>query len=328
MLASTLSALLLATGIATERLETLPDMPTQPSLLLRHTPGDGPSVVYVHGATFPSGSSISYRIHGKSWADDLAARGFDVWGFDLAGYGGSGRPGAMREATGAPVGRSSEVVLQIARVVRHVLASRGGTKVAVLAHSWGTIPAGAFAAEHPELVQSLVLFGAVAQRDGKRAPTTVPSLQISEDDQWRSFQSGVPIGEASPIAAETFRQWALDYLATDANSASLTPPSVRVPSGPQADIDDAWSGRFPYDPSRVRCPTLLVRGVWDPVSTDRDVAWLVAQLRNVEGGARSVVLPRGAHRMHLESNRQVLFDAVGEFLTATLQPTTARNPSR
>jgi pimeloyl-ACP methyl ester carboxylesterase len=317
MLASILIAMLVATSIATERVDTLPDTTTQPSLLLRHTPGDGPSVVYVHGATFPSGSSISYRIDGKSWADDLATRGFDVWGFDLAGYGGSGRPAAMREASGAPVGRSSDVVLQIERVVRHVLASRGVTKVAILAHSWGTIPAGAFAAEHPELVQSLVLFGAVAQRDGNRAPTTVPSLQVSEDDQWRSFQSGVPNGETSPIAPEIFREWAGDYLATDANSASLTPPSVRVPSGPQADIDDAWSGRFPYDPSRVRCPTLLVRGAWDPVSTDADVAWLAAKLRNVEGGARSVVLPRGAHRMHLERNRQALFDAVGEFLRNT-----------
>jgi hypothetical protein len=28
-----------------------------------------------------------------------------------------------------------------------------------------------------------------------------------------------------------------------------------------------------------------------------------------------VKLPRGAHRMHLEDNRQALFDAVGAFLT-------------
>ncbi|GIL41798.1 alpha/beta hydrolase [Roseiterribacter gracilis] len=316
MLGSILFAIVAAFGIAAEQTEMLPATATEPSLLLRHMRGNGPSVIYIHGATFPSGSSMFYRIDGRSWADDLAARGFDVWAFDFAGYGGSDRPAAMREAVGAPIGRTEEAVPQIERVVRHVLRERGGDKVILLAHSWGTIPAGAFAAEHPELVQSLILFGAVAQREGVRTPTQVPALQVSEDDQWQSFQSGVPAGEESPINKAIFAAWAKDYLATDKASDSTTPPSVRVPSGAQADIGDAWSGKFPYDPSRVRVPTLLVRGAWDPVTKDADAAWLVAHLSNVPGGARDIVLPRGAHRMHLETNRQALFDAVGEYLLA------------
>jgi pimeloyl-ACP methyl ester carboxylesterase len=325
MLSSILLAIAVASGVATE---TLPATATVPALSISHLPGTGPSVLYVHGATFPSQSSIFYRIDGRSWADDLAARGFDVWGFDLAGYGRSGRPAAMAATTGAPVGRSGEVVPQIERVVRHVLSARDQSKLVLLAHSWGTIPAGAFTAEHPELVQSLILFGPVAQRASTRTPTTVPALQVSTDDQWQSFQSGVPAGEPSPIAKEIFDLWAQDYLSTDPASASNAPPSVRVPSGPQADIDASWSGGFPYDPSRVTVPTWLVRGAWDAVTKDADAAWLRARLSNVPGGAHDIVLPRGAHRMHLETNRQALFDAVGSFLAETVQPTTARNPSR
>lgn len=315
MFASLLVATLAAFTPPAEQTEMLPATATQPKLFLRHLPGTGPSVLYIHGATFPSGSSIFWRIDGRSWADDLASRGFDVWGFDLAGYGRSGRPAAMLQTSGAPVGRHDEVVPQIERVVRHILAARDRTQLVLLAHSWGTIPAGAFAAEHPELVQRLVLFGAIAERQGTRGDAAgVPSLLVSEQDQWNAFQGGLPDGAPSPIARAIFEPWVRDYLASDPDSFSRVPEAVRVPSGPGADIDAAWTGRFPYDPSRVRVPTLLVSGAWDPVSNQTDLAWLAAHLSNVPGGARIVTLPRGAHRLHLENERQGLFDAVGTYL--------------
>src|SRR6476620_5497960 len=68
----------------------------EPALCVRHVPGPGPSVLYVHGATFPAKLSIGYRIAGKSWADDLHSRGFDVWSFDFPGYGDSGRESRVR----------------------------------------------------------------------------------------------------------------------------------------------------------------------------------------------------------------------------------------
>src|ERR1700689_4818572 len=46
-------------------------------------------VLYVHGATFPSALSIAHRFDGYSWRDDLNTAGFDVWGLDFAGFGGS-----------------------------------------------------------------------------------------------------------------------------------------------------------------------------------------------------------------------------------------------
>jgi pimeloyl-ACP methyl ester carboxylesterase len=285
----------------------------EPALSVHHVPGPGPSVLYVHGATFPAKLSIGYRIAGKSWADDLHSRGFDVWSFDFAGYGGSEREG--RTHAEVP-GRAGDAALQIERVVRYVRKRTGHPRIAIIAHSWGTIPAGMFAGEHPKWVSSLILFGPVARRnqEGETAPVG-PYQLVGESDQWQSFQSGVPDGEGSPIDANEFRTWIEAYFESDSTSRKRTPPSVEVPAGPVADFSEAWDGYFPYDPSSIRVPTLIVRGEWDAITRDADAEWLKKAMANVPGGARDVKLPRGAHRMHLEKNRQALFDAVGDFLT-------------
>lgn len=305
---------------AAEQVTRLAGAQGEPALLVRHEPGPGPSVLYVHGATFPSASSISYRIDGRSWMDDLRARGFDVWAFDFAGYGGSDRPAAMYAASKdvRPFSRAPEAADQIERVVRHVLKMSGRRHLSIIAHSWGTLPAGLFAGQRPELVERLVLFGPVALRRGETADVPgVAARPVSAADQWQSFQSGMPAGHASPIDRSLFDDWAKIYLASDPESGARTPPSVMAPTGPQADIGAAWSGCFPYDPASVRALTLIVRGEWDSVTQDADAVWLTKSLVNVPGGARDVKLPQGAHRMHLETNRQALFDAVGAFLGET-----------
>lgn len=292
----------------------------EPGLSVRHAPGPGPSLLYVHGSTFPAASSMNYRIDGTSWADDLQSRGFDVWSFDFAGYGGSDRPRPMQDpARGTIPGRASEAVRQIERVVRHVLAQSGRRQLSIIAHSWGTIPAGLFAGRHPEQLDRLILFGPVAERPGQRDSPTSPLLLVSAADQWRSFQSGVPEAGPAVIPEARFNQWAAAYLSTDPTASTRFPPSVAVPSGPDADFADAWSGRLPYDPSMVRSPTLIVRGEWDLITRDEDAAWLVAAMTAVPGGARDLKLPGGAHRMHLESGREALFEAVAAFLGETLR---------
>jgi len=289
------------------------------ALNLYHQAGSGPCVLYVHGATFPSALSVAYRLNGESWADNLQSRGFDVWSFDFPGYGGSDRPAAMGKVSSRPnevPGRANDAAHQIERVVRHIRSQTACTRTSIIAHSWGTIPAARFAGDHPEWVDRLVLFGPVAQRDrtARDIAPTAASRSVSTADQWRSFQTGVPGGEASPISKSDFEVWAKAYLGTDPTSGERSPPTVRVPAGPDVDFDEAWNGHLPFDPSIVRASTLIVRGEWDAITRDADAAWLVHAMVNVPGGAQDLKLARGAHRMHLEANRQELFDAVGEFL--------------
>jgi pimeloyl-ACP methyl ester carboxylesterase len=68
-------------------------------LSMTRQPSDGPVVLYVHGATFPTALSVGWRMDGVSWLDHLQANGFDAWALDFAGYGQSERPAAFeREA--------------------------------------------------------------------------------------------------------------------------------------------------------------------------------------------------------------------------------------
>src|SRR5215813_14118381 len=73
------------------------------SLFLRYLPAVNPkpptrrTVLYVHGATFPSALSIAHRFDGKSWRDALNESGFDVWGLDFYGFGHSDRYPEMDE---------------------------------------------------------------------------------------------------------------------------------------------------------------------------------------------------------------------------------------
>lgn len=289
----------------------------EPTLLVRRLERDGAPVLYIHGATFPSALSVGYRFDGWSWMDDLAHRGFDVWAFDFAGYGGSDRPPgfALPAESQAPIGRTEEAADQIARVVDDILAVTGRSQISLIAHSWGSIAAGLFATRRPKLIDRLVLFGPIAQRTGESPndPALVRGWRlVSVAQQLARFVEDVPRGHESVLIEPSLAQWGPAYLATDAESAMRSPPSVRIPSGPQADIIDAWSGRLAYDPARITAPTLIVRGEWDSLTNDADAAWLLACLGCAR--KRDVKIPEGTHLMHLERGRKDLLEAVGVFL--------------
>jgi len=300
-----------------ERVLTLPGKGGEPSLLLRCCAGTGPAVLYVHGATFPSALSVGYRFDGRSWLDDLAAHGFDAWAFDFVGFGGSDRYAEMCGACeGSPTGRADEAARQIARAVDYVIEATGCAQVSLIAHSWGSIPAALFATRRPERVEALCLFGPIAQRalPGLPAPESVGAWrEVTVAEQFARFVEDVPSGHPPVLIDDALRHWGPAYLATDPMSSSRKPPSVRIPSGPRADILAAWGGTLPYAAEKIITPTLVVRGEWDRVSNDQDADWLLSRV-----GARlrkDVKIAKGTHLMHLEHSRDALFATVRGFLS-------------
>jgi pimeloyl-ACP methyl ester carboxylesterase len=176
--------------------------------------------------------------------------------------------------------------------------------------------AGRFAGVHPELVDRLVLFGPIGRRTGSRSiePPT-PWHYITVAEQHARFIGSVPRGAPGVLIEQDFPRWAAAYLASDPTSGTRVPQSVKTPGGPEADIADAWSGRFPYDPGRIRAPVLIVRGEWDVVSPDADMAWLKSALTGAAQVAEKTI-PSATHLMHLEEGRQALYVATNAFLTA------------
>ncbi len=295
------------------------DGPNGHKLALHHYTGDHgkrgrPPVLYIHGATFPCALSVGFKFDGRSWADDLADAGYDVWGLDFIGFGSSDRASAGQK--GPVPGRFGSAVEQIEVAVQDILKRTAAHRVSLIAHSWGTLPAGGFAASHPDLVDRLILFGPIARRDEPALDTMIsPTRAITLQSQYDRFTADVPAGAAAVLSDAHFAAWGRAYLDTDPDSHTVSPPAVTVPSGPAADIAAAWSGRFPYDPSRVLCPVLIVRGEWDSLARDEDAAWLYDAFTNV-ADKQDVKLARATHLAHLESGRFRLHEATRYFLRA------------
>lgn len=287
----------------------------EPALLLTRLPREGRPVLYIHGATFPAALSVGYRFGDRSWMDDLAAHGFDVWALDFAGYGGSERyPEMSGSADGAPLGRAAQAAGQIGRAMAHILDQTAKPRVSIIAHSWGTMPAGFYATTHPERIAHLCLFGPVAERDGRRE-TSGPLLRwrlLTVAQQHARFIEDVPRDHPPVLIEPELHLWGPAYLGTDGEAALRDPAAVKIPYGPVADIADAWSGCLPWRPQDVRAPALVVRGEWDSVTTDADAAWLLSRLGHP--ARRDAKIARGTHLMHLEHSREGLFHAVREFL--------------
>ena len=276
--------------------------------------------LYVHGATFPSALSIAHRFDGHSWRDELCNGGFHVWGLDFHGYGGSD---PYPEMDDPPEGRSplctvEDASRQLEQAARFICQHHATEQVSLVAHSWGTLVAGRFAARCPSLVDRMVLFGAIARREGSAVPDYPAWRLVSLEDQWQRFTAEVPVGGSPVLSQRHFAEWGEHYLDSDQTSRSRTPPSVRTPSGPWYDIGRAWAGEFPYDPAHVGAPVAIIRGEWDSMCTDADAAWMFSRFSSPI--RRDVKISRATHLMHLEANRRALHRETLTFLAGDDDP--------
>jgi pimeloyl-ACP methyl ester carboxylesterase len=313
---------------------------TSLTLGLRHVPPRGatdvdPSkvVLFVHGSSFPSDLAAAYRFDGHSWMDDLCEDGYDVWALDFAGYGHSDRYKNPLEAPGRhdPPGRAEVCSQQLMTAILAICERRGVPAVSVIAHSWGTLAAGICTTSRPAIVNRLVLFGPVARREPTSRSTPAEAKEpsfvyVTIEDQRNRFLGYVPRGNAPVLEERHFDEWAQTYLDSDPESRTRVPAGVQVPNGPSVDIEQAWSGHFAYDPARVLCPALIVRGEWDSVTRDADARWLSQALTNCPL-KRDVVIPRGTHVMHLETGRFDLYRSVRTFLGGTSEGDQVQSPA-
>jgi len=161
-----------------------------------------------------------------------------------------------------------------------------------------------------------VLFGPILQRELPNLPNpgTLPAYRvITVEEQWKRFVEDVPKDQPPVLLERHFERWVPAYLASDPDSGTHSPPAVKTPGGPSADILASWSGALPYEPAAIRAPTLLVRGEWDRLCTDGDAQWLRSALSDTVA-LRDVKIPRATHLMHLEESRFDLYCATRDFL--------------
>jgi len=307
-----------AAGHASEVLEAPSHRPGL-QLRLRHTASprasDALPVLFVHGSSFPSALAFDFKMDGRSWMDQLAAQGYDVYALDFLGYGLSDRYPEMAAGSAQPVGRASEVYRDIAAAVDLVLQKTGKQKVLLIAHSWGGSVAALYAQKFLAKVAKLVLFAAVTAREETAARTTPAASfeELTPAQRIAGMNGLTPAPNRPQLHADVFRNWGADWLRSDRAGVHGGMATVRFRSGPSQDVDALRHGQAYYDPSQIRSPTLLIRGEWDVYPNDRDFTGLYQRLRNAPY-KQYVVIPKGSHVMHLEAARLALYAEVLRFL--------------
>ncbi|MGY8665270.1 alpha/beta fold hydrolase [Bradyrhizobium sp. UFLA05-109] len=276
------------------------------------------TVVYVHGATYPSETAFDLKLDGMSWMEYIASRGYDVWLLDVRGYGKSSRPAEMADKPEAndPIVTGGTAVKDIGTVVDYVLERRNLTKLNLLGWSWGTTLMATYTTQNPSKVERLVLYGPVWIRQTaslvQAGPGRLGAYRTTTREQAKQrWYTGVPEDKkGSLIPAGWFDAWADATFATDLVGAAMNPPVLRAPNGVVQDNQRFFGAGKPYyDPAKITVPTLLIHAEWDQ-DTPPYMAQTLFPLMVNSPGKRYVQLAEGTHSILMEKNRLKLFEAI------------------
>ena len=291
------------------------------------------TVLFVHGAPFPSTPDFDLQYKDYSWADRLASRGYVVYMFDKRNYGFSTRERAMDEPASAnrPVSRSFLVIRDIAAVVDHIRAKNKIARVTLIGWSWGAMTAGYFTSLHSEKVRKLVLYaplyeyplhtnlGAGSGLQDKRNPSQFNyamgayRLGTAEANNKR-WDGEIPVQNKEeyrePGVQDAFNQAAL---ATDPTSNTRNPPSLRAPNGVLEDSFYQATGRRMWNAANIYVPTLVIAGEDDTWSFPQDREGLMRDLTNAPF-KKHVTIPHATHFVLFETQRTKFFEEIESFL--------------
>jgi pimeloyl-ACP methyl ester carboxylesterase len=280
------------------------------------------TVLYVHGATYPSETAFDLKLDGISWMEYIAARGYDVWLLDLRGYGRSSRPKEMAEKPEAnpPIVRGDTAVRDISTVVDFIRERRGIARLDLLGWSWGTTTMATYTTQHADKVERLVLYAPVWIRQTPSLVQAGPGplgayRMVSREQARQRWYTGVPEDKKAALIPDGwFDAWADATFATDPVGAQMNPPVLRAPNGVLQDGSEFFGAGKPYyDPATITVPTLLVGAEWDRDAPPYMAQALFPLLVN-SPGKRYVALAEGTHTIIMEKNRVKLFEAVQAFL--------------
>jgi pimeloyl-ACP methyl ester carboxylesterase len=278
------------------------------------------TLLFVHGATYPSDTMFDLKIDGESWMDSIARRGYDVYSMDVRGYGRSTRPPEMDRPArdSSPVVTTDDGVSDFGAVVDHIRERRGVLRVILMGWSWGTVITGAFAAANPDKVERLVMYAPLWLRripgglrvDGQMGAYRAVTFEAAK----QRWLTGVAAERQKDlIPPGVLEAWWNANMEADPVGAKMTPPAVRAPNGLLVDALKYWEAdtRY-YDPSTIQAPTLLVVGAWD-VDTPAYMSQAILT-RLGSRHKRLVIIGEGTHHLMLERNRTQMFREVQTFL--------------
>jgi pimeloyl-ACP methyl ester carboxylesterase len=253
--------------------------------------------------------------------DALARNGWDVWLMEMRGFGRSTKPPEMDQpdANNPPIAPAALAVRDLATAIDHIRQRRGVARISLIGWSRGTALIGMYAAENPDSVRRLVMYGPNWIRVSSTTagtPAPIGAYQTWSVAEARArLQAGAPADvRDSLMPPHWVAAWSAAVLATDPVGAARKPPVVRTPAGTVQDGRETWqAGKAAFDPSRIKAPTLVITGEWDGVNPPALARGMFAKLINAPV-RRFTEVGEATHFMMVEKNRHQLFGQTRFFL--------------
>ena len=262
-------------------------------------PDGKPIIVLAHGSATAGQESFDLQVPEKpsySLMEFLAAEGFDVFAPDMRGFGRSTHP---------DVGVTTEEAAQdLHAVIAYILTKRGGTKVNLVAWSWGTQYAGLDVTAHPDAIRRYVSYAQmhaaspdiIKRRARLEEFRRSPYIEIPLDGWKKRFSSLTPDSANDPDVIEAY-----------ANAAAAS--ERKSPTGPHIDM----TTRLPLvDGAKLTVPTLVIHGQYDDVADVPGLAPFFASLAHPEKAY--VIIPDAGHMAHLQKGHNRLQQEIAAFL--------------
>jgi len=256
----------------------------------KRQPNVAGAILLVHGRTWSSVPDFDLQVDGEnlSLMDALAREGFATYAVDLRGYGGTPRD----QSGWLTPQRAADDVAAILKWIddREHLE----IKPALLGWSMGSMISQLCAQQFGDRLSTLILYGYPGDSDLRIEKRPTPPAPARKKNTAEAAASDfITPNSISKHAVEMYVQ------------AALASDPVRVDVTAMHEYNE-------LDPSKVKVPTLLLQGQFDPYAKSDAHARFFAQLGHADRAW--VVLPGGDHAAHLEAPAARFVHTVVSFL--------------
>jgi pimeloyl-ACP methyl ester carboxylesterase len=260
------------------------------------------TVLFVHGSSMAS--QPTFDLHVAGWANSsamefFAERGFDAWCMDMEGYGRSTKD----RGTEAFVAEGAD---DLAAGTDYILKTRNTGPLMVYGISSGALRAALFAQRHPERVKRLALDAHVWTGEGsptlelrrKKLPEYLKTKRRPIDRAFvRSIFERDHPGTADDNVIERFAD---EILKLDDS----------IPNGTYIDM----CLHLPVvDPTKIKVPTVIMRGEYDGIAGLADLIKFWELLPNPD--KQFAIMPGIAHASLHQKNHMIALHIMHSFFT-------------
>lgn len=257
----------------------------------KRSPHPRRALLLVHGRTWSSIPDFDLHVPGENLSvmDALVARGYDVYAIDLRGYGAT-----PRDASGwlTPTRAAEDVNAVLDWIHKQSAITE---RPVLIGWSRGSIVAQLVAETHPDAMSALVLFARPLRDTPWPRDTLLTTPPRSPNTAARAVSDFITPGSISQPAVDAYVRQA------------LTSDPILV----------EWRNLDQFnalDPQRVKAPTLMMIGQFDPFYAQHSAAQAELFVRLGTADKEWVILAGGDHAALLERTAPRFVEAIANFL--------------